>query len=146
MPCWPSPAGSMAGIGGPPMPDLTASTAHRRTLYGFIDRLNLPGLYRTFDFPDPNTTSPRRDQTTIAPQALFLMNHPFVIDAARSILTRPEIAVEQDVTAKVKTALRIDLRPAAGSRRLRSRPRVPGQDPGRVKALASARPGAPHGQ
>ena len=78
-------------IGGPPMPSLTGPGADRRTLYGFIDRLNLPGLYRTFDFPDPNATSPRRDQTTVAPQALFLMNHPFVIDAARAVLSRPEI-------------------------------------------------------
>jgi len=88
-------------LGGTPMPDLTAATAQRRTLYGFVDRLNLPGLYRTFDFPDPSTTSPRRDQTTIAPQALFLMNHPFVITAAGSILTRREIAALQDVTSKV---------------------------------------------
>ena len=85
-------AGRLDGrIGGPPMPSLTGTDAHRRTLYGFIDRLNLPGLYRTFDFPDPNATSPRRDQTTIAPQALFLMNHPFAIDAARAILSRPEV-------------------------------------------------------
>ena len=76
-------------IGGPPMPGLTGPDANRRTLYGFIDRLNLPGLYRTFDFPDPNATSPKRDQTTVAPQALFLMNHPFAIDAARAILAPP---------------------------------------------------------
>ena len=74
------------------MPALTGAGADRRTLYGFIDRLNLPGLYRTFDFPDPNATSPRRDQTTVAPQALFLMNHPFAIDSARAILNRPEVA------------------------------------------------------
>ena len=79
-------------IGGPPMPSLTEPASNRRTLYGYVDRLNLPGLYRTFDFPDPTTTSPRRDQTTIAPQALFLMNHPFVIAAAHGILLRPETA------------------------------------------------------
>ena len=94
-------------IGGPPTPSLTGTNATRRTLYGFIDRLNLPGLYRTFDFPDPTTTSPRRDQTTVAPQALFLMNHPFVIDAARDILTRPEIAAEQDVDTKVEQLYRL---------------------------------------
>ena len=93
-------------IGGPPMPSLTGSASDRRTLYGFIDRLNLPGVYRTFDFPDPTTTSPRRDQTTVAPQALFLMNHPFVIDAARGLLTRPEIAAESQVDAKVRQLYR----------------------------------------
>ena len=94
-------------IGGPPMTSLTGTSATNRTLYGFIDRLNLPGLYRTFDFPDPTTTSPRRDQTTVAPQALFLMNHPFVIDAARSILTRPEIAAEQNVDTKIRLFYRL---------------------------------------
>ena len=94
-------------LGGPPMPELTAPIARRRTVYGFVDRLNLPGLYRTFDFPDPSTTSPRRDQTTIAPQALFLMNHPFVIAAARSILTRPEITAQQRTASKVKKLIEL---------------------------------------
>ncbi len=94
-------------IGGPPMPSLTDAAANRRTLYGLIDRLNLPGLYRTFDFPDPNATSPRRDYTTVAPQALFLMNHPFVINAARAILSRPEIAAERDTDAKIERLERL---------------------------------------
>ncbi len=94
-------------LGGPPMPALTGPDANRRTLYGFIDRLNLPGLYRTFDFPDPNATSPRRDQTTVAPQALFLMNHPFAIDAARGVLSRRDIASERDPDAKLARLYRL---------------------------------------
>ena len=88
-------------LGGPPMPSLTGPVANRRTVYGFIDRLNLPGLYRTFDFPDPNATSPRRDQTTVAPQALFLMNHPVAVDAARALIARPEVATAHDPDSKV---------------------------------------------
>jgi cytochrome c553 len=94
-------------LGGPPMSGLTGPDANRRTLYGFIDRLNLPGLYRTFDFPDPNATSPRRDQTTVAPQALFLMNHPFAIDAARAIVARPDVIRESDEDAKVARLYRL---------------------------------------
>ncbi len=94
-------------IGGPPMPSLTVADSHRRTLYGFIDRLNLPGLYRTFDFPDPNATSPRRDQTTVAPQALFLMNHPFATDAARAILSRPEVVATCDPDARLDQLYRL---------------------------------------
>jgi mono/diheme cytochrome c family protein len=89
-------------IGGPSIKEIAAPSSTRRTLYGFIDRLNLPGLYRTFDFPDPNATSPRRDQTTVAPQALFLMNHPFVIEAARALLKRPEIARETEVGVRIE--------------------------------------------
>ena len=107
MPCWPSRDGSMPRSADQPMPSLTDTASNRRTLYGFIDRLNLPGLYRTFDFPDPNATSPRRDFTTVAPQALFLMNHPFVIESARAILSRPEIAAERDTDAKIERLERL---------------------------------------
>ncbi len=69
-------------LGGPSVKDLTSTAATRRTLYGHLDRLNVPALYRTFDFPNPDATSPQRDNTTVAPQALFLMNHPFAIDCA----------------------------------------------------------------
>ena len=105
-------SGRLSGrIGGPPMPSLTG-TEPRRTIYGFVDRLNLPGLYRTFDFPDPSTTSPRRDQTTVAPQALFMMNHPFMIEVSRSILARPDIAGLSDSRSKVDAAVPAGLRPA----------------------------------
>jgi hypothetical protein len=87
-------------IGGPPMSNLIG-TEPRRTIYGFVDRLNLPGVYRTFDFPDPSTTSPRRDQTTVAPQALFLMNHPFVIQISRAILARRDVAAKGEPRSKV---------------------------------------------
>src|SRR5262249_38832357 len=94
-------------LGGPPMPALTGTEANRRTLYGFIDRLNLPALYRTFAFPDPHATSPRRDQTTVAAQALFLMNHPFGLDAARAVLNRPDLVRVRDDGAKIARLYRL---------------------------------------
>jgi mono/diheme cytochrome c family protein len=94
-------------IGGPSDKDLTSPFSTRRTLYGFVDRLNLPGLYRTFDFPDPNATSPKRDPTTVAPQALFLMNHPFVLTVAKGVLSRPEIAGEPDLHRRVGRLYRL---------------------------------------
>ncbi len=57
----------------------------RRTVYGFIDRQNLPGIFRTFDFASPDTTNPQRHSTTVPQQALFMMNSPFVIDRARAL-------------------------------------------------------------
>jgi cytochrome c553 len=101
-------AGRLDGtIGGPPDKQIAAATSTRRTLYGFIDRLNLPGLYRAFDFPDPHATSPRRDLTTVAPQALFLMNHPFVLAMARATLQRPEIAREPEWARRVDRLYRL---------------------------------------
>src|SRR5262249_3490925 len=48
-------------IGGPSVSNIPAPGSTRRTLYGHLDRLNLPGLYRTFDFPSPDATSAQRD-------------------------------------------------------------------------------------
>jgi hypothetical protein len=89
-------------VGGPSIKAINSATATERTLYGFIDRQDLPSLYRTFDFPDPCATSARRDTTTVAPQALYMMNHPFVLAAARDVLKRPEVDHQRN------TELRID--------------------------------------
>ena len=62
---------------GPPNP--------RRTLYGLVDRQFLPGVFRTFDFANPDLHIPTRSETTVAQQALFALNHPFVADRARAI-------------------------------------------------------------
>jgi hypothetical protein len=94
-------------IGGPSVKDITAPAAVRRTLYGHVDRLNVPGLYRTFDFPSPDATSARRDTTTVAPQALFLMNNSFVIECARRLVHRSDVAAEKSVAAKVARLYRV---------------------------------------
>ena len=59
----------------------------RRSVYGYIDRQNLPGVLRTFDFANPDTTSPQRFSTTVPQQALFLLNSPFVVEQARNLVT-----------------------------------------------------------
>jgi hypothetical protein len=92
-------------LGGPAQGNLLAS--NRRTVYGYVERLNLPGLFRTFDFPSPAATSAQRDQTTVPQQALFLMNNPFPIDAARRVLQRPEIAGEKEAVRKIDRLYRL---------------------------------------
>jgi hypothetical protein len=63
----------------------------RRTIYGLIERQNLPAVFRTFDFANPDTSSQRRFHTTVPQQALFLLNSPFVIAQARSLAARKEV-------------------------------------------------------
>ncbi len=92
-------------VGGPSEKDVMASG--RRTLYGRLDRLNVPGLYRTFDFPSPDATNPRRDTTTVAPQALFLMNHPFSQESARRLARRGDVVAEKDAAARAERIYRI---------------------------------------
>lgn len=58
----------------------------RRAMYAFIDRQNLPGLFRTFDFAGPDTHAPKRYQTNVPQQALFLMNSPFVLEQADQLV------------------------------------------------------------
>ncbi len=42
-------------------------------------------LFSTFDFPCPTQIKGQRDVTTVAPQALFFMNNPFVEQLAAQI-------------------------------------------------------------
>jgi hypothetical protein len=67
------------------------SFSARRTIYGFVERQNLPNMFRTFDFASPDTTSPQRFATTVPQQALFLLNSPFVVQQARTLAGRTEI-------------------------------------------------------
>lgn len=76
--------------GGPSVALDEASMPPRRTIYGFIDRQNLDGVYRSFDFASPDATSPRRFVTTVPQQALFLMNSPFVQERARHLAASVE--------------------------------------------------------
>jgi hypothetical protein len=64
----------------------------RRTVYALIDRQNMPGTLRNFDLASPDQHSPGRFTTTVPQQALFLMNSPFVLEQARAVAARPDIA------------------------------------------------------
>jgi mono/diheme cytochrome c family protein len=79
----------------------------RRTVYGFVERQNLPGLFRTFDFASPDTTSPQRFNTTVPQQALFLMNSPFVVQQARRLLDRPDVSPQSGEEAKIQRLYQI---------------------------------------
>ena len=64
----------------------------RRSVYAYIERQNLPGLFRTFDFASPDVSTPQRFYTTVPQQALFLMNSPFIVDQARALAADVEKA------------------------------------------------------
>jgi len=55
----------------------------RRSVYVPVFRSSLPELFEVFDFANPSMVTGRRDVSTVAPQALFMMNHPFVRAQAR---------------------------------------------------------------
>ncbi|HEV3438160.1 MAG TPA: DUF1553 domain-containing protein, partial [Gemmata sp.] len=76
-------------VGGPPSRLFGGN--HRRAVYGYVDRLEFPSLLTTFDVPNPAGSIPQRTSTTVAPQALFLMNGPFARDAAKKLVALPAI-------------------------------------------------------
>ena len=86
---------------GPPQ-NVLSGYVPRRTVYGFIDRMDLPELLRSFDFPSPVTTSPQRTSTTVPPQALFLMNNNFAVESARRILRRLDVIALKEADSRVE--------------------------------------------
>src|ERR1700722_3690889 len=70
--------------------DIIDPASTRRTVYGYVDRQNLPNLFRAFDFASPDSSSPRRFYTTVPQQALFMMNSPFVIEQATNLVNRAD--------------------------------------------------------
>jgi mono/diheme cytochrome c family protein len=60
----------------------------RRSIYFFVKRSQLNPTMVLFDGPDALQGAEQRNTTTIAPQALLLMNNPFVRSCAESLAKR----------------------------------------------------------
>jgi hypothetical protein len=61
------------------------STSRTRSIYMPLFRNSLPDLFTAFDAPDPSSVSGVRSTSTVAPQALFMLNNPFVIECASAM-------------------------------------------------------------
>ncbi|MFN0088508.1 MAG: DUF1553 domain-containing protein [Blastocatellia bacterium] len=94
-------------MGGLPESAIAWPYAHRRTLYAFIDRALVPNDFRAFDFASPDAHTPQRYLTTVPQQALMMMNSPFVIEQAKSLIERPEISAEHDARRRVQRIYRL---------------------------------------
>lgn len=94
-------------MGGPSVDITIAPFTGRRSVYSFIERQNLPGMFRTFDFANPDTHSPKRFRTTVPQQALFLMNSPFLIEQAKRLAARSEIQSTGSARERVSALYRI---------------------------------------
>ncbi len=92
---------SMGGRGS----DIVSS--RRRTVYATVNRETLPSLFRTFDFALPDLHAPQRHTTTVPQQALFMMNSPFVLDQARALAARPDVAMEADAELRIARLYRL---------------------------------------
>ncbi|MBC8325120.1 MAG: PSD1 domain-containing protein [Verrucomicrobia subdivision 3 bacterium] len=91
-------------MGGKPLRLTGGSPNYRRTVYALIDRRNLDEVFKTFDFANPDKTAGQRFTSTVAQQALFMMNSPMVADLAHQLVNRKEFTSIQDDRARI-TAL-----------------------------------------
>ncbi|MEX1097952.1 MAG: PSD1 and planctomycete cytochrome C domain-containing protein [Planctomycetales bacterium] len=136
-------------LGGPSISLTDAPFTPRRTVYGFIDRQNLPGLFRTFDFASPDAHTPQRHLTTVPQQGLFLLNSPFVLEQAERAAGDGDVASSDDAEsgsiACIAAFLRGGRRATSGRSRRRSsrmgrrgRQTLPSRPPRGATAMARA--------
>jgi len=87
---------------------------NRRSIYLPLRRSNLPTLYTLFDFGDAATPDGHRSPTTVATQALFVMNSPLVIREAKNVADAVLKQERQDKRRVEEIYLRVlDRRPDA---------------------------------
>ena len=93
-------------VGGKPVNVTEEPYSFRRSIYGYIDRGNLPELMAHFDFAKPEMANSKRTTTIVPQQALFLMNSPFSVDVVRRIVGRPEFTADlNNANAQIVLAL-----------------------------------------
>lgn len=79
-----------------------------RSVYLPVVRSALYDVFQAFDFADPSVLNGRRDTTTVAPQALFMMNSNLVADQTRvlagTLLSRTDLDDHARVDLLYQTA------------------------------------------
>ncbi|MEE2643113.1 MAG: DUF1553 domain-containing protein [Planctomycetota bacterium] len=68
--------------------DLTRYDARTRSVYLPVIRNHLYDVFQLFDYSDASVTDSNRSSTTVAPQALFLMNSEFSAEISESLADR----------------------------------------------------------
>jgi len=86
-----------------------SSATHRRSLYLFHKRVVQNPILQAFDGPDAQASCGRRETTTVAPQALALLNDAFVRARAIDFAERVENDSGTDPGAQIRLAWRMAL-------------------------------------
>jgi hypothetical protein len=79
----------------------------RRSLYVQTARQDRGNFSTLFDAANPEQSVEKRNISTVAPQALFLLNSAFVHAQAQRLAERLEIAVPSDEIARIECAYRL---------------------------------------
>jgi Protein of unknown function (DUF1549)/Protein of unknown function (DUF1553)/Planctomycete cytochrome C len=121
---------------GKALQDIRKSTNHR-SVYLPILRGIVPEMLQVFDAADPNLIMGQRDVTTVAPQALFMMNNPFVIVQSNQMARRVLGSRDLEPDARIDLAYRFALGRVATER---EKSNVNGYLASYRKSVASAEP------
>ncbi len=76
--------------------DKTDYNSRRRAMYLPIVRNNVYDVFQLLDFPDPAVPTSDRATTTVAPQALLMLNSDFVMQAANGLAERLALESSDD--------------------------------------------------
>ncbi len=76
----------------------------RRSVYLPVVRSAVYEVFSAFDFADPSAMNGKRASTTVAPQALFMMNSPIVLGQTRVLAKQLLSSSESDDSARVGSA------------------------------------------
>lgn len=85
--------------------DHTKYDSLRRAIYLPVVRNNVYTLFEQFDFPDPTMPTGHRNTTTVAPQALFMLNSELVTESAKALATLA-CASSEDTLSRIQYAYR----------------------------------------
>ena len=78
----------------------------RRTIYLPVVRSALYEVLQAFDFAEPTVMMGKRDNTTVAPQALFMLNSSLVSERAKELAVRLTQTTDRDDGERIQWAFR----------------------------------------
>lgn len=81
--------------------------SNRRSVYLPVIRSALYELFQVFDFAEPSVLNGKRDSTTIATQALFMLNSSLVAEQSREIATQLIANPNVDEDTRVRRAYQL---------------------------------------
>ena len=105
-----------------------------RSLYVQTARWDRSNFATLFDAANPDAAVEKRDVSTVAPQALFLLNHDFVLARAKHLADRATRDEPRDDVARIQRLFRLAFARAASedevkvARTLLAAPRKGGAD------------------
>ncbi len=100
--------------------DASSYDTLRRSVYIPVIRNHLYDLFQLFDYTDASVLNGDRDSSTIAPQALFLMNSDWVMELTLAMADRFMNAEGSQSACIDRLFLEVYARPASGDERVRA--------------------------